>query len=243
MTDPLFFTRLTLKRDADSVAPLLSVLQPEENAKRLSVEHKLLWTVMPESTRRAGSGNSAVFLWRRLDSQGCFYLLGPEPTEDSPFFRIESKPFAPAFTTGQRLAFDLRLNATVDRKTGTGANGKALRKRCDVAMDLMQREEREGRMRRGDRAMRREALAQEAAAEWLSSRAEAAGFALEALTLGGYRAERIDRGKGRPGTIGVFDLKGLVSITDPAAFLDRLTTGFGRAKAFGCGLMLVRPAP
>ena len=34
----------------------------------------------------------------------------------------------------------------------------------------------------------------------------------------------------------------LIEVTDPPAFLARLAAGFGRAKAFGCGLMLIRRA-
>ena len=41
---------------------------------------------------------------------------------------------------------------------------------------------------------------------------------------------------------GVLDLVGTLDITDPAAFVIRLGQGFGRAKAFGCGLMLIRRA-
>jgi len=38
-------------------------------------------------------------------------------------------------------------------------------------------------------------------------------------------------------------MTGALEIADPAAFLARLAQGFGRAKAFGCGLMLIRRAP
>ena len=38
-------------------------------------------------------------------------------------------------------------------------------------------------------------------------------------------------------------MSGEITITDPAAFLSKLPLGFGSAKAFGCGLMLIRRAP
>jgi hypothetical protein len=34
-----------------------------------------------------------------------------------------------------------------------------------------------------------------------------------------------------------------IEVTAPEAFMYRLLCGFGRAKAFGCGLMLLRRAP
>ncbi|WP_243641924.1 type I-E CRISPR-associated protein Cas6/Cse3/CasE [Rhodovulum steppense] len=41
---------------------------------------------------------------------------------------------------------------------------------------------------------------------------------------------------------GILDLEGRIEVTDPEALLARLARGFGRAKAFGCGLMLIRRA-
>ena len=38
------------------------------------------------------------------------------------------------------------------------------------------------------------------------------------------------------------DLTGEIAVTDPKAFLAKLAQGFGRAKGFGCGLMLIRRA-
>jgi CRISPR system Cascade subunit CasE len=40
--------------------------------------------------------------------------------------------------------------------------------------------------------------------------------------------------------IGVLDLEGVLVVSDPARFCHCLAQGFGRAKAFGCGLMLIR---
>jgi CRISPR system Cascade subunit CasE len=38
----------------------------------------------------------------------------------------------------------------------------------------------------------------------------------------------------------VLDLSGALTVTDPTLFLEKLSGGFGRAKAFGLGLMLIR---
>ena len=53
------------------------------------------------------------------------------------------------------------------------------------------------------------------------------------------RGDNTRRGGPRFGGI---DLEAGLTLTDPAAFLGRLLGGFGRAKAFGCGLMLIRRA-
>ena len=93
------------------------------------------------------------------------------------------------------------------------------------------------------RGERRESAAQAAAAEWLRARGERDGYRLEAMRLVSYRPEALPRRTGNPMKIGVFNLHGLLVVEDPAAFLQRILAGFGRAKAFGCGLMLLRRAP
>ena len=42
---------------------------------------------------------------------------------------------------------------------------------------------------------------------------------------------------------GVMDFSGMLEVKDPARFLTQLAQGFGRARAFGCGLMLIRRIP
>lgn len=41
--------------------------------------------------------------------------------------------------------------------------------------------------------------------------------------------------------IGVLDFDGVIDVVDPERFREAIGEGFGRAKAFGCGLMLLRP--
>ena len=107
-------------------------------------------------------------------------------------------------------------------------------------MDLLTAEARRQADGTIDRARHRLPLAKEAAGDWLRARAEDYGFRLNALALDGYRVESFAR-RGRAfGTLGIFDLKGTLLITSPEAFFKRLRQGFGRGKAFGCGLMLVR---
>ena len=42
MSEPLHFSRLTLRRDAADIAPLLQVLQPSKSSDRLAVDHRLI---------------------------------------------------------------------------------------------------------------------------------------------------------------------------------------------------------
>ncbi|MEX2454046.1 MAG: type I-E CRISPR-associated protein Cas6/Cse3/CasE [Rhodospirillaceae bacterium] len=232
MSAQLYLSRLTLKTSPE-ITPLINVLQPRTPADAIETDHRLIWAVMPEDFQREQhQGGAAAFLWRRDDKAGRYFVLGPRPRDESSLFEVETKPFEARLGCGDRLEFVLRVNATVDRRTA----GRTTRKRSDVAMDLLRS------VAPGDRPARRHEVAEKAACDWLGSRADKEGFALDALHLDGYRAVIVKRNPGKSGRIGVFDLRGLLTVTDPPAFLARLASGFGRAKAFGCGLMLVRRA-
>jgi CRISPR system Cascade subunit CasE len=76
---------------------------------------------------------------------------------------------------------------------------------------------------------------------WLARQAETHGFRVDGETaVDGYARERIPREGGKPIIFGRMDLTGLLTVQDPALFLAALAAGFGRSRAFGCGLMLIR---
>jgi CRISPR system Cascade subunit CasE len=239
-----WFTRLTLKREDAAISPLIQELAPSDGGAAMAIGHRLLWSVIDSDTRALHDRDNierpgtAAFLWREAEAGHKFYMLGPRPAEESPFFRIETKPFAPDFHVGDRLAFDLRVNATIAHK----GDGESRSRRSDVAMDRMRAEEAAATSEGADigsRAQRRLKTAGAAIAEWLRRIGERDGFRLVALQLEAYRVETLPR-RGRNAQIGVCDVRGTLDVTNPALFLARVLTGFGRAKAFGCGLMLLR---
>ncbi len=86
---------------------------------------------------------------------------------------------------------------------------------------------------------------------WLESQGARAGFEIspaDALKIDGYRQIEIDRdivrvrAVARRETIStsVLSFDGFLTVIEPELFLDNLARGFGRARAFGCGLMLIR---
>lgn len=235
MTGDLFLSRITLKHSPE-IGPLMRVLQPDDDAEAIATDHRLVWSVMPaeiqqahEAERRDGKQRSAM-LWRR-EGRGRYLILGPRPIERSSLFVIESKPFEVALAPGDRLLFDLRVNATVDRRAG-GRAGKT--ERSDIVMDLLRP------IPKQERAGLRLDLAQRAATGWLAARGGEGGFALEEPpAVKSYRATPLGTGRHSASRIGIMDLVGLLRVTDPEAFLHRLKSGFGRSKAFGCGLMLI----
>ena len=63
-----------------------------------------------------------------------------------------------------------------------------------------------------------------------------------ANAIDGYEPVRIPRDGGGAMQFSQLEFTGTLVATDPAVFLAAVRAGFGRAKAFGCGLMLIRRA-
>jgi CRISPR system Cascade subunit CasE len=233
----LYFSRATLRRDVPAAA-LRALLVPRDASARVGAGHKMVWTLFGDRPDRERD-----FLWREADA-GVYYFLSRRPPDDRHgLFTVDPpKLFAPALAAGDRLRFALRANATVAKKAEhTRQRGKP----CDVVMDALYH------LPKGERAeARRDAIA-DAGTRWLEAQGERCGFGVRSATSDradgvpsaacviGYRTLRVDHA-GPAARIGVIDYEGELEVRDPARFVAALGNGFGRAKAFGCGLMLVR---
>jgi CRISPR system Cascade subunit CasE len=245
------FSRITLRRHAPEVTPMINELLPDDRGRAMNVTHRLLWTLMPEAMRvrtAEDATGKAAFLWREAEPRGRFYMLGPQPLPGNAFFEVESKPYALALRPGDRMNFDLVVHATVDRKVGVGPEGRALRQRCDIVLDMIHQREASARADGGAtiRAALRWPAAEAALADWLKAQGEAYGFAPTRVELVSYRTQPLARTKAKRGgrryEIGVGHLRGALTVCEPDAFVRKVLVGFGRAKAFGCGLMLLSRA-
>lgn len=252
MTAPLYLARARLRRDAP-VAALRGLLAPHGESARVAAGHRLVWTLFADAPERERD-----FLWREAEP-GLFYLLSRRvPTDDHGLFELDApKIFAPSLARGDRLAFSLRANATTARVSEgkARANGRVRGKPCDVVMNALQ--ELHGAVRADERSR---AITQ-AGLAWLAAQGARNGFALPSPASGSrahreadgereqgvavrvlaYRTWRVDHA-GPTARLGVLDFEGELQVSEPELFLAALARGFGRAKAFGCGLMLVRRA-
>ena len=229
----LFFSRIRLKSEA-AVQAIAELLLPPDDRQVLAARHKLIWSLFADHHDRIRD-----FLWRE-DKHGVFYTLSARRPE-SAFFHIESKEFAPLLRAGDRLAFSLRANPVVSRRQGSGRRGQ----RHDVVMDRLRAWEasREADGESRERRIIRQQVIQQAGADWLAAQGQRHGFRLLSVSCSGYRQHQLPRRKGaRHANISTLDFNGLLEVADPEAFLQRLRRGFGPAKAFGCGLMLIRRA-
>ncbi len=229
----LYFSRLTLNRYAPTRA-LVKLLEPECDNARADANHRLIWSLFGDAADR-----SRDFLWR-AEGQGRFLILSARPPVASDLFcPPETKAYNPNLAVGDRLAFVLRANATKDQAAVSRMDKSARRgksRRVDLVMDLLRQ------VPKGARAEVRMELAQKAGAAWLLRQGAAKGFQPISTYTTDYRVLQLGRSRNRGMTHGVLDLEGEIEVTDPAAFATALAQGFGRAKAWGCGMMLIRRA-
>ena len=236
-----WLSRVRLRREP-SAAALVPVLLPADPDARAGITHRLLWTLFADAP-----GRRRDFLWREETRGGLrpgrssfLVLSARQPHDRHDLFELESKPFEPTLASGDRLDFALRANPVVTRPDP--ASGR--RRRHDVVMDRLHA------LPAGERAEARCTAALIGGQAWLAAQGERGGFRLiesdvgaARLRIDGYEQVRVPReGAPRAITFSVLDLEGVLEVRSPGDFLQALYRGFGKAKAFGCGLMLIRRA-
>ena len=190
----------------------------------------------------APPGTARTFVFRRRDVDGLprFYVVSDrEPVAPSGHWQVQSKPYAPRLAAGDRLAFDLRANPVVTTRNAAGKSA-----RHDVVMQEMtrlltaQKLARWSEWQAPDRPSVPD-LVRRTCGQWLQARCERLGIALdeESLGIAGYQQHRGKNGELRFSTV---DFSGRLQVVDAAALRQALYGGVGHAKAFGCGLLLLR---
>ncbi len=229
MSEELLLVHARLRSDVPA-ASLARLLVPEDPGAQIGAAHQLVWALFADAPDRRRD-----FLWRKTSPDEFLILGSRPPTDPHNLFALEWKPFAPSLRPGQRLGFDLRANPITSVPLGPHERGK----RTDVVMHALHT------VPSGERAAARAAAIEKAGAAWLARQGARAGFTAEAdaLRIDGYETVRVPRHPDqRPITYSALELQGVLTLEDPARFLAALQRGFGGAKAFGCGLMLIRRA-
>ncbi|MDZ4791841.1 MAG: type I-E CRISPR-associated protein Cas6/Cse3/CasE [Hyphomicrobiales bacterium] len=261
---PLYMSRARLKTArGEALSAIAPLLLRGSKGDTVGHAHRILWMLF----QGRGEDEKRDFLWRE-EMPGHYLILSQRPPEDSNhLFDIDTKDFAPELSAGDRLAFNLRANPVVSRKAEGARLGKQDGKgrvrsvRCDIIMDALHplggfkgpRDENG----QTERAAKRDAILAEVAQSWIGSQGERHGFKLvlnpdnDKPYLGASNYETIQIPRMKDGklvqrtqfaTFGLLDFAGMIEVTDPMLFLTQLVKGFGKAKAFGCGLMLIKRA-
>lgn len=161
-----------------------------------------------------------------------FTVSEHEPLDWDGRFNVETKPYTPKLRSGLRLGFMLRANAVVSRKTPGQKRGQ----RHDVVMDYKaQHPEAKDEHTNAQ-------IVQRAGNDWLEQRAASHGFSLLQLQADGYQQHRFfKRHKKQQVQFSTIEFSGVLSVEDPDLLRAALFEGLGSTKAYGNGLLMVRP--
>lgn len=198
--------------------------------------HELVWSLFSDHPDRK---RDFIFRWDTDGPVPQLYTVSErKPADISGNFRtLQTKPYDPALDEGQPLAFSLRANAVVKKRDEQGRQSVH-----DVVMNKKYELREAGEWKDAD--ITQAQLVQSAGTEWLTSRQEQYGFEIrpEDILTEAYERHEFRKSKNkRRVVIATIDFQGRLRVTDPKRFKDALISGVGPSKAFGCGLLLVRP--
>ena len=225
----MYFSRITLnpKADTQRLAEML--------CSNTYKEHQTLWRFF-----EFDPGAKRDFLYRQVIENGRikYYLLSErQPVQNSDMWLTDPpKKYNPQLKIGQSFLFMLRANPVV-----TVVTEKGKRQRHDIVMHHKTEIDYK-HLSKNERPSLPQ-IVHESGINWLSARAKNNGFCFspEAVVADGYNQHR-NHGKAREKSIrySTVDFQGVLTVTAPELFRKALYSGIGKAKAFGCGLMLIR---
>lgn len=201
-------------------------------------DHQWIWNLFPSPP-----GTPRDFLFRRDVQTGLprYYVVSERsPIAQDYAWQVQTQAYAPQVKAGMRLRFDLRANPVV-----AGVNAQGKHARHDVVMQsktklLRERGLTQWKDWQGEDRPAQQDLIFGACAAWLTSQAKRHGFEVMDGTL---NVDAYTQHRGRKADIqfSTVDFSGELTVSNPEPLIAALGHGIGRAKAFGCGLMLVRP--
>ena len=238
-----------------------SVITPEERLLRQAAhelaqssyaEHQWLWKFFPSS-----EDQTRDFIFRRheLEQVPRFYVVSQRPpTAFSEAWQVQRRVYDPQLQKGQRLSFQLRANPVITKKNDAGKS-----QRHDVVMQAK-------KQLLAEHGLSKEAkwadwkdesnkpllyeLVQKRCAVWLDGVAKRNGFEIalmdeeepqRKLQVDAYEQSKAGK-RAHNIRFSAVDFSGELLVTNPELFQLALFNGLGHAKAFGCGLLLVRRA-
>lgn len=214
-------------------------------------EHQWLWRFFA-----ADAGAPRDFLFRRVEPTGgkpalVYAVSSRAPQVPHPAWQVDTREYAPQVALGQRLRFELRVNPVRSVRNETGGRSN----RHDVVMHAKkQRMAVQGVQRWSQMTPETAELTYErvysAVADWLLGTegregvAARHGFSVldDSLQVDAYLQHRLPRRGAEPIRLSTVDLSGVLQVQEAERFRQALLGGVGHAKAFGCGLLLVRRA-
>lgn len=213
---------------------ILSRLAQQAHKGDAYAQHQLLWQLFPGQDER-----DFLFRYEQGRHGPCYYLLSrSQPGTELEGVQVSAKPFHPRLSSGDQLAYTLRANPTRMLKSETpGKRGT----RVDVLMHAKHQVRDEPDVDMGE-------IQQKAARDWLMDPKRQKSLGVEFVLdpeITEHRQHQVYKPRGnssRPNPIQFTSVnyQGILRVVDPPRFLEQLAQGIGRAKAMGCGLMMIR---
>lgn len=209
-------------------------------------EHDWLWKSVC-----GAPGVTPDFLFRRWDLDGApriFVVTSQKPLPQSGPWQMTSHDYAPRVATGSKLHFHLRANPTATETRDGRSQRQDVVTRAKVRL-LAERGLGSWEEWKDADKPALQTVVHESCCAWLRGRAARHGFEVNDQT---FRAEhytqheqddsrtQLVRQRGESGVpFSTVDLAGELTVVDPVTFTFALQRGIGRAKPFGCGLLLL----
>ena len=224
-----YLTRATLRDDV-TVKTLAPLLLGTDGGSAVAAGHRLMWYLFAAETQQERD-----FLWRS-DGKSSYITLSRRAPQDplGIFDLAPPKPLVLNLEPGDLLRFVLRANAIVRLRLGKG--GRSVKH--DVVTHALLRQP-------GAEKIPLDDVASAAGLRWLRREGCRAGFVIDEgrAQVGGLRKYRLPRpGQGRDMRFTALEMEGVLRVVEPDLLAQKVAQGFGSARAFGCGLMLLQRA-
>lgn len=217
-----FLTKATLAPGTRSIGALLAETGSADGG------HRLLWSLFSSTSEGARERD---FIYRRIDDRNYLIVSSRPPADAHALWNLGPKPYEPEPQAGEGYHFILRANPAM----AISREGRKPSLRVDAVMHA----KRAARAEQKPWGREEEEVA---ALAWLFARQVAIGVTLDQqrCRITAYEQHRIPRKQGEPARFSTVDYEGRLNVEDPARFKRALFGGIGKARAFGCGLMLIR---
>ena len=227
----MFFSKATLRPGAARTSAYQSLTSQGHSA------HRLVWSLFGDHADR---NRDFVYRWDAHHRNGpvMHVVSEREPDDREGLFRVCTKKYDPQLQEGQVLDFRLKANPVVKKRDESGRQYVH-----DVVMNAKWEMKQDGTW--DDCDLTEAELIQREGAKWLKRRTKIYGFDIDSdhVRAEGHRKHTFCKPRnGREVTFTTMDLAGRLHVTDPDTFCgEALFGGVGPSKAYGCGLLMVRP--
>lgn len=216
-----------------SKVPVHSLLSRDDVRKRRTgwdinsptFRHRAVMGLFGEISGSPRESAGVLFRLERIPGQAPFFLVqsSVRPKDDGQVAGVETKEMEfPEYLDGQILSFSVALNAV--RRKSIEVDGKRKTRVQPIPLD-----HDADALENGETTI----------TPWLR---EKLATALDDIQLINHLRDVLrDSGAQKSMTIQVDSFEGVAKVKDPSALKEILTTGIGREKAYGCGMLSVRP--